>query len=204
MLTLRAADNFLTVWSEARQHPVLQLSECGDIHAKFLVEKPNPATNDRTSIQQWKKRETKTRSNIIFACDVVAIETYTVIDRQPAIHGPLVLEVGQKLCLVAAKLITPNKVELLTACAVGPQNAHSVAGVTPIKSNVVNCGAYPYKVFARKFRWSEAIDFQRLVSLTLAGLLIEKVSRVHVRGKIHRRSTRTGEDVGIELLDAER
>src|SRR4029434_837619 len=110
MLTLRAADNFLTVWSKARQHPVLQLSECGDIHAKFVVEQPDPATNDRTSIQQWRKRETKTRSKIIFARDVVAIETYTVIDRQPAIHGPLVLEVRKELCFVAAKLTTHNQV----------------------------------------------------------------------------------------------
>src|ERR1041384_6096971 len=144
MLTLRAADDFLAVWSKARQHPVLQLSEGGDIHAQLVVEQPDPATDDRTSIQQWKKREAETRRKIIFACDVVAVETYAVIDRQPAIHGPLVLEVGKELCLVTAKLPASNKVELLAACAVGPQNAHRIAGATSVKRNVIDSGACPH------------------------------------------------------------
>src|SRR4030095_8938285 len=175
-----------------------------DVQIDVVIKEPDPTAQDGATVKKRQKSETKARRNIIFARDVVAVEPHTVIDGQPPIHGPLVLEVGQKLPLIAVKLAPPNKVELLAACAVGSQNAHRGAGITAIKSNVVHSGAALHNVFAGKFRWREAVDFQHLVLLTLARLLIEKVSRIQVRGKIHRRRTGTGEDVGIELLEAER
>src|SRR6185503_13029892 len=107
-----------------------------------------PASYDGAAVKYRQKSETKARRKIIFARDVVAVEPDTIINRQPPIHGPLVLEVRQKLPLVAVELTTANKVELLAPCAVGPQNMHSVTGITAIKGNVVKSGAYIHKVFA--------------------------------------------------------
>src|SRR4030095_9702770 len=59
-------------------------------------------------------------------------------------------------------------------------------------------------MFAGKLRWAETINLERLVAVAFPALLIEKVSRVPVRRKVHRRGSRTRKDVGVELLDAER
>src|SRR6185369_94851 len=165
-----------------------QLRERGYVHVNVIVEQSDAAANYGAAIEQWKKSKANARCKIVFACDVVTVITHAIINSQPAIHGPGVFEETQELCLVTAQLSTACKVELLAARAVGPQNTHAVAGVASIKSYVIDSATDFHEVFAGKIRWVETIDLERLITFALPFLLIEKVSRIHVRRKVHRRS----------------
>src|SRR6185369_11345139 len=180
-----------------------QLRERGYVHVNVIVEQSDAAANYGAAIEQWKKSKANARCKIVFACDVVTVITHAIINSQPAIHGPGVFEETQELCLVTAQFSTAGKVELLAARSVGPQNAHRVTRVASIKSDVVNAAADFHEMFAGKLRWRETVDLERLVAFAPPCLLVEKVSRVHVRRKVHRLSARARKDVGVELLDAE-
>src|SRR5206468_12850514 len=141
---------------------------------------------------------------IVFTCNIVAVITYAVLDCQSMVHRPLVLEVSKKLVLFAREFATADKVELLASCPVSSQDAHRVARVVSIVRNVAHSSAHLHEVFAGEIPGTGTVDLKCVISLASSRLTVEGVSRVYIRRKIHRGIARTGEDIGVELLDAER
>ena len=120
--------------------------------------------------------ETDARRNIVFAGNVVAIKANAVLKRQPAIQSPLVLQVCEKLRLITAEPAIALIVELLAPGSVGSQNAHGVARVAPVESNVTDSAANLHQMRAGKIWPFETVSFQSLITFTLPRLLVEKIS----------------------------
>ena len=65
-LTLNLADDLLSICSEVSQHSLLQLIESCDIEIDNIIEKSDPTSNDRTSVEHWQECKTDAWSEVTF------------------------------------------------------------------------------------------------------------------------------------------
>src|SRR6185295_19417611 len=137
------------------QHALLQLREGRNVQINIIVEETYSSANDRASVEHWEQSETDARREISFTCYVVPVESYAVINTQPATNVPLVLKIRKAFLAIPCKPAATFEVQLFSPCSIRSQDAHRVAEIAAVVRNVAQASAKFHHVRTRKIGRTE-------------------------------------------------